>query len=36
VLGWVAFNIGAPFFRQLDAMQGNAPAAKGKAAPKKR
>lgn len=36
VLGWVAFNIGAPFFRQLDAMQGNAPPAKGKAAAKKR
>ena len=31
----VAFNIGAPFFRQLDAMQGKAP-AKGKAPVKKR
>ena len=31
MLGWVAFNIGAPALRQIDAMQGNAPAAaKGK------
>ncbi len=28
VLGWVAFNIGAPALRQIDAMQQDAPAAK--------